>query len=171
MSRICLALLSVAMLAACGDSGQPLAPKTPAPTTPRTSAAQAVTVSFLTPYSSTVFVPCANGGAGEVVKSSGTVHRVVHNTLNANGFHITLHANPQNVTGIGQTTGDVYQTRGTFTAHQNLVAGVTESIHETFLLVGPGPNNNFKMTTTSHVTVNANGEVVVDTDDFSIECS
>lgn len=168
MSRICLALLSVVMLAACGDSGQLLAP---APSTPRAAAAQAVTVSFFTPYNSTVFVPCANGGAGEVVKSTGTVHRVVHNTLNANGFHITLHANPQNVTGTGLTTGDTYQTRGTFTAHQNLIPGVTETIHETFKLVGPGPNNNLTMTTTSRLTINANGEVVLDSDSFSIECS
>jgi|1185.fasta_scaffold173154_2 hypothetical protein len=169
MSRICLALLSVVTLAACGDSGQLLSP---APSTPRASAAATQTVILNTPYQSKVFVPCANGGAGEAVESRGIIHRVIHITENANGFHLTLHGNPQGVTGTGLTTGDTYQTNGVFNAHENdLIPGVTESIRDAFKLVGPGPDNNFSVITTFHLTINANGEVVVDSEDFSIECS
>jgi hypothetical protein len=39
MQRICIALLSIAALAACGDSGQPLAPKAAAPGAARADAA------------------------------------------------------------------------------------------------------------------------------------
>jgi predicted small lipoprotein YifL len=170
MSRICLAMLSVVALAACGDSGQLLAP-TP-PTTRADAAAVTETESFLTPYNSKVFVSCANGGAGEVVKSTGTIHRVIHVTETANGFHLTLHANPQNVSGTGLTTGDTYQTRGTFNAHQNFGPGATETIHETFMLVGPGPDNNLRWTTSYHLTINANGEITIyDVEPLSIECS
>lgn len=169
MSRICPALLSVIMLAACGDSGQLLAP---APATPRASAAATQTVILDTPYQSKVFVPCANGGAGEAVESRGTIHRVIHITQNANGFHLTLHANPQDVTGTGLTTGDTYQTRGTFNAHENdLIPGVTETIRDAFKLVGPGPDNNYSLVTTIHLTINANGEISQESEDFSIECS
>lgn len=169
MSRISLALLSVVTLAACGDSGQLLSP---APATPRASAAATQTVIFDTPYRSKVFVPCANGGAGEKVESVGTIHRVLHITANDNSFHITLHANPQDVKGTGLTTGDTYQTRGTFNAHENdLIPGVTESIRDAFKLVGPGPDNNFSIVETIHLTINANGEVVVDSEEDSVECS
>ncbi|MBV9109102.1 MAG: hypothetical protein JO306_06835 [Gemmatimonadetes bacterium] len=169
MSRTCLALLSVATLAACGDSGRLLSP---APATPRASAAVTTTRNFDTPYRSKVFVPCANGGAGEKVESVGTIHRLIHITANDNSFHITLHANPQDVTGTGLTTGDTYQTRGTFNAHENdVLPGVTESIRDAFKLVGPGPDNNFTIVETYHLTINNNGEPVVDTEEFSIECS
>ena len=169
MSRICLAMLSVVTLAACGDSGQLLAP---APSTPRAAAAQTQTVVFDTPYHSEVFLACANGGAGEEVHSFGTIHRVIHVTENANGFHLTLHANPQNVTGTGEITGDTYQARGTFTGQQNnVIPGTTVSIHDTFFLVGPGPDNNLKITTTYHLTINANGEITTESGTDSIECS
>jgi hypothetical protein len=166
-----LAMLSIVALAACGDSGQLLAPTPSTAPTLRAAAAQTETESYFTPTVFSRYVPCANGGAGEVVDVTGTVHRVFHVTENANGFHITLHANPQRVVGTGRRTGDTYQARGIFTLHQNVVAGATETIHDTFQLVGQGPDNNLTLRQTSHITINANGELTVVNQDFSLECS
>jgi hypothetical protein len=170
MSRISLALLSVIALAACGESGQPLAPAT-APNA-RRAAAETTTESYFTVTNAVRFVPCANGGAGEVVDISGTVHRVEHVTETENGFHLVLHANPI-VTGVGRTTGDTYQARGGFNLSFNVGPGETETVRDVFKLVGPGPNNNLTVTFAKfHYTINANGELVVLNEDaFSVECT
>lgn len=52
-----------------------------------------------------------------------------------------------------------------------MAAGATETIHDTFKLVGQGPDNNLTLIETSHVTINANGEVTVVNQDFSIQCN
>jgi len=44
-------------------------------------AAAASTQIVVTPISITKFVPCANGGLGEAVSLSGTIHSVFHVTL------------------------------------------------------------------------------------------
>jgi hypothetical protein len=171
MSRSYLALLSVVMLAACGESGQPLAPTT-APTA-RRGAAITETTNFDTPTHVKRFVPCANGGLGEPVVFEGTVHRLVHVTENENGYHVTFHANPRQVSGTGLITGDKYQARGEFTAHTNVGPGMTETVRDVFQLVGQGPNNNLTITFNEyHFTINANGELVVlNQEAFSVECT
>src|SRR6266705_2012028 len=51
------------------------------------------------------FVPCANGGAGEVVQLSGRLLIVEATTIDASGgFHLTTQVSPQDVAGIGLTT-------------------------------------------------------------------
>src|SRR5262245_11131203 len=54
------------------------------------------------------FVPCADGGAGEDVHLTGTIHTIIRTTINGNKVGIKTQTNPQRVSGIGQTTGDVY---------------------------------------------------------------
>jgi len=164
-------MLSVAVLAACGDSGQPLAPTTAAPRAPLVSATTTVTNEF-TPYSSLQFVPCANGGAGEDVLLEGTLHSVTRTTESASGnFSFTVHENPQGVTGTGAITGDKYQGTGAFTLRGTLAAGQEMTVTESFLVVGPGPDNNFTVHLTGHFTVNANGEFTSDFFNTSVECS
>lgn len=172
MSRISLALLSVVMLAACGEAGQPLeATRTTAPTSRKS--AETFTDSYFTPAGGVRFVPCANGGLGDVVDLSGRVHRVEHVTETENGYHIVLHANPTNVVGIGRRTGDRYQANGVFNLSLNVGPGETATVRDVFQLVGPGPNNNLTITFRDyHYTINANGELVVLKEEaFSVECT
>lgn len=173
MSRISLALLSVVVLAACGESGQPLEATRTATPTSRKAAADGYTDSYFTPINGVRFVPCANGGLGDVVDISGRVHRVEHVTENANGFHIVLHANPTNVKGVGRRTGDVYQANGVFNASFNVGPGETQTVRDVFQLIGPGPDNNLTITFREyHYTINANGELVVsNVEAFSVECT
>ena len=171
MSRLCIAMLSIAVLAGCGDSGQPLAPTPAAPPAARASAETATTISYV-PTSATAFVPCANGGAGEIVELSGTLHRVTHVTETGNGtVHIKLHENLQDVSGTGLTTGDTYRGAGSFNGEVTLGPGQVRTIENQFLLIGPGPDNNFTVRSLRHLTVNANGEVTVQTVVTSMECS
>jgi hypothetical protein len=130
--------------------------------------ATALTVNLQMPIAIVVFVPCAAGGAGEFVSLSGTLHELIHVTIDANGaFHLKFLDQPQGVRGIGQTSGAVY--RGT---------GGTQSLSNTnpftfvnnFRVIGPGPNNNFLVHEIFHITVNANGELTTNPVNFSAEC-
>lgn len=171
MRRFCIAMLSAAVLAACGDSGQPLAPPTLAPTAPLVSATTTVTNEFV-PIVNTTFVSCANGGAGEDVLFEGTLHTLTRTTESASGqVSYTVHENPQGVKGTGQITGDTYQLSGTATDRGTLGPGQTATLTLRFLAIGPGTDNNFYLRLTGHYTVNANGEFTADFFEVASECS
>src|SRR5688572_27059359 len=74
--------------------------------------ATTTTTNEVVPFATTVFVPCANGGAGEFVDLEGSLHIVTHLTVNGNGFSAKTHYQPQGVSGVGQTTGDQYNAVG-----------------------------------------------------------
>lgn len=117
------------------------------------------------------FVPCAAGGAGELVDLSGTLHVLFHTTLDGRGgFHAKSHFQPQGVTGIGLTTGDVYQ--GTGVTQEQLTGAVGEEYTriDNFRLIGVGPDNNLLIHDTLHFTVNANGVVSAYVSNYSVEC-
>lgn len=171
MPRVACALLSVVLLAACSESGQPLAPSTRAPAVPRSSATTTIQ-NLDIPFSSLQFVPCANGGAGENVLLEGTLHLVSRFTVSANGeASATVHENLQGVSGTGQITGDKYQGTDSNTLGATLAAGTTFTQTSSFQVIGPGPDNNFTAHLTSHFTVNANGEITSDHFISSVECS
>src|SRR5262244_125200 len=59
-----------------------------------------------TNISLTVFVPCAAGGAGEIVDLSGPLHTLVTFTINGNNVSGKFHFQPQGIRGVGETTGN-----------------------------------------------------------------
>jgi len=126
------------------------------------------------PFDEVVFVPCANGGAGEFVELSGSLNFVFHTTFdNSGGRHLQLHSNLQGVSGTGTTTGTRYRASQSDLDEFNEVAGDApfESTTVTsFRIVGQGPGNNFVVHESAHFTVNAGGEVTAQHDHFSVEC-
>jgi hypothetical protein len=119
------------------------------------------------------FVPCANGGAGEVVRFSELHSGTFHVTISAN--RVTMHGNGSHrLRGAGLSTGDQYQ--NTYTAQWNFSGSLINgqfselviNVHD--VTTGPGPGNNFLVHATYRVIVNANGDVTVERDDFRIEC-
>jgi len=126
------------------------------------------------PINISVFIPCAAGGAGESVELSGTLHLLFEITVDSNGgVHMKTHAQPQGVRGVGLTTGDKYQGTGVTQDHSNFGSDglpVTFTFVDNFRIIGQGPGNNFLVHQTFHVTVNANGKVTADVDNFSVEC-
>jgi hypothetical protein len=132
----------------------------------------AVVTNVNVPLDTTVFVPCANGGAGENVHLSGPHHMLISLTSDARGaLHAHFTFNPQGIHGIGSITGRTYQGVGKTEGNFNGNAGSTNTLGLTFDLVGQGPGNDLKVHETMHVTVRADGTVTASVDDFRLTCS
>jgi hypothetical protein len=126
-----------------------------------------------TPFS--VFVPCANGGAGEFVFSSDlTLHVLVSLTTDAaGGFHIASHLQPMGGNGVGVVTGDKYQATGGSRDGRSFNSGglpFVETFVDNFRWIGPGPGNNLFVHATYHVTTNENDVSTAFVDNTSVEC-
>jgi hypothetical protein len=150
-----LAVTAIALVGAAGAGAQ----------------AMTVTTNEQIPFATVVLVPCANDGAGELVELSGTLHVLSHVTIDAQGgLHVKQHAQPQGISGIGLTTGDSYRGTGVTQSEFNATAAEEQTFINNFRIIGQGPDNNFLVHSTFHVTVNANGEVTTVVDNFSVEC-
>jgi hypothetical protein len=137
------------------------------------TAAQAEVVSNETvSYAYGGFVPCANGGAGEILTGTIDVHNLITSTVNGNVDTWQFQFQPHGSL-VGRITGDTYQltglTRGMYTDslqddHRTL------TYVNSFQLIGPGPENNLLVREIAHITINDDDEVVIDHDDWSVEC-
>lgn len=138
------------------------------------ASATTVTTNTTFPISlSGVFVPCAAGGAGELVDLSGNFHDLFHTTSDGSGgFHVEAQDNPQGVSGVGETTENKYQETGAIHFSFNVTAGgtIVETYVSSYRLIGQGPGNNFLVHNNLHVTVNPDGTVTSFHDSFSISC-
>ena len=129
-----------------------------------TPARAGIVVNQSSPISLSVFVPCAAGGAGEVVDLSGFVHTLVTATINGNNVSGKTQNQPQGVIGVGETTGLKYQGTGVTTDNFKMSfrnGQATETFVNRFDIIGQGPGNNLYLQETAHITVNANGTVTV----------
>jgi hypothetical protein len=138
------------------------------------TAAQAEVVTNETisaPFS--VFVPCANGGAGELISGTIDLHILVTSTVNGNNVSGKTHFQPQGGSLVGAVTGDTYRATG---VTQDRFEGSLQNgqFNATFVnnfrMIGPGPGNNLLVHENFHVTINANGDVTVTHDNFSVDC-
>jgi hypothetical protein len=133
----------------------------------------AVTVNETDFFAASFLVPCAAGGAGEIVDISGPLHVLMSFTINGNNLSGMFHFQPQGITGIGETAGDKYQAVGV-TAQTFKVSLQNGQANQTFInnfgLIGQGSASNFLVHENMHVTVNANGTVTVVHDNFLVEC-
>ena len=120
------------------------------------------------------FVPCAAGGAGELVDLSGPLHTLITFTINGNNVSGTTHFQPQGVSGTGETTGDKYQATGVTKDTSFKASFQNGQAQQTFLnnfrIIGTGPGNNFLVHELTHITINANGIVTVLHDNLSVLC-
>lgn len=125
------------------------------------------------PFSTQVYIPCAAGGAGEFVEISGNLHVVFHVTINGNNAIIKSHAQPQGISGVGMTTGLMYQATGVTQDISKSSASNGQyaySFVNNFRIIGQGPGNNYIVQNLFHVTFNANGELTAEVDNFTSEC-
>jgi hypothetical protein len=121
-----------------------------------------------------VWVFCANGGNGEFVRLTGELHVLNLVTFDQDGgLHIESHYQPMGVTGYGEVTGDKYQATGVTRENLNIrPAGYPYGYTyvNNFRIIGQGTGNNFLIHENSHVTINADGEVTTQADNFRAEC-
>ena len=137
------------------------------------SAAQAEVVTNETvSYAYSGFVPCANGGAGEILTGTIDVHNLITSTVNRNVDSWQFQFQPRGSL-VGSTTGDTYQltgvTRGTYNDIQQS-GEYTLTYVNSYQLIGPGTGNNLRVREVAHVTADGD-DVVVRHDGLSIECT
>jgi hypothetical protein len=140
---------------------------------PAFAQALAITTNDFVPFAQLAFVPCANGGAGELVLIQGTLHIQQHITINGNRATIKSHFQPQGAGGTGLTTGDTYNAVGVTQEVDTLAltGGASEfTFVNNFRLIGQGPDNNLQVHQLVHVTINADGTVTTVVDNTSVEC-
>jgi hypothetical protein len=121
-----------------------------------------------------VFVPCAAGGAGELVDLSGPLHTLITFTINGNNVSGMAHFQPQGLSGTGEATGDKYQATGVTKDSSFKLSFQNGQANQTFVnnfrIIGQGPGNNYLVHEVAHITFNANGTVTVLHDNLSIDC-
>ena len=141
-------------------------------TQPATAAA--ATRVIRVPVDSRLYLPCANGGAGEVVHFTGMILGVSSGGPNAaGGFHAVSVEVEQGVHGVGETSGDRYvehfvnlfmSTSGPggypLTSTQQLIYRIDSS--------GAGVDSAIRLR--SHTTIDANGVTTVSTGAESMDC-
>jgi hypothetical protein len=133
----------------------------------------AVTTNDVTDVNITAFVPCADGGNGELVNLSGPLHTLISSTLNGNNVSGYYHFQPQNVSAACETTGANYQAVG---VTQESFKGSLQNgqlnftIVNNFRIIGEGAGNNLLVHETMHLTINADGTATAFHDNFMFEC-
>lgn len=107
--------------------------------------------------------PCTR----EQVRLEGDIQFVSHATFDQDGgIHSQVQVTPQNVIGVGLSTGAEYRFSGAVTSSENFHWQPGDSA-ETFTLVdqhrfiAKGVSENTVMQETFHVTINANGDLTV----------
>jgi hypothetical protein len=134
----------------------------------------AVQVNDVSDINLTFFVPCAAGGAGELVDLSGPLHTLITFTINGNNISGMAHFQPQGIVGFGESTGDKYQATGVTKdssfkgSFQN--GQFSQTYVNNFRILGQGPGNNYLVHETIHITFNADGTLTVFHDNFSVDC-
>ncbi len=138
---------------------------------PTLAQATTVTNNFQQPLDMFVFVPCARGGAGELVHLTGTLHILFVDTIDAQGgVHSKFHFQPQGVSGNGLISGDKYQATGETQGTFNARVGSEFTFVNNFKVIGQGPGNNFLVHENVHVTFLADGTLTANVDNFSVKC-
>jgi hypothetical protein len=136
-----------------------------------TAAQAAVTTNEQVSLAFAGFVPCANGGAGEILSGTIEVHNLITSTVNANHVSDQFQFQPHG-SMVGAITGDTYRVTGIARgiSIENLQNGqYTLTYVNTFQLIGPGPGNNLLVHEIAHITRNGD-DVIVQHDNLSIDC-
>jgi hypothetical protein len=137
------------------------------------TASAAVTTNETQPLSSSIFVPCAAGGVGEVVDLTGSIHVLRTTTVTGNVVNGTEHFQPQGVRGVGEITGSTYEATGVTQQHFSfqLDGGHGEtSFVNTVRVIGHGGVPSFSVHETTHMAMASDGTLTVTHDTLSVDC-
>ena len=159
--RIGTLLGIVAGIAACAESPSPVAPRA-LDATPAT--AEVSSTELVVPFSASLWVSCANGGAGESVALAGSLSIRSHEVTNEDGVtRLWTQWRPVGVVGVGATSGQRYRgTGGTFEGLVDRSEGSVYSVVNNFRIIGQGPANNMTMHMVIKQVFNANGELTAE---------
>jgi hypothetical protein len=124
------------------------------------------------PFETTVFVPCANGGAGEDVRLTGFTNFIYGLNWTDRGFTLVYHDNVHQVTGVGLSSGESFVASG---GTNETVIGVWYSTqwvgNTTTQMKIVGQNNKFTIIYKHHITVSQDGSVTVNNTEQTADCN
>ncbi|HEY1870518.1 MAG TPA: hypothetical protein VGG71_05630 [Chitinophagaceae bacterium] len=133
------------------------------------SSARSSTVAV--PFENTLFVSCANGGAGEDVAMTGKTNFVYHIEWNDHGFSMVYHDNTREIKGVGAITGDNFVGSG---GTQGNVSGSWESGQWVGTTISrlkiEGNNSSYTFNYHYHITITPDGDVTVKILNQSVTC-
>jgi hypothetical protein len=119
------------------------------------------------------FIPCANGGLGEEILFTGSLHLITHVTMGGNRVSV-FEAAAFHETGTGLSTGDKYESTVAYRWQPVSGSLVNGQFSTAFVahaaITGPGPGNNMYFPVTFHITINANGEVTAEVERGDFTC-
>ncbi len=124
-------------------------------------------------FSATVTVDCDNDGTPEdLVELSGDLHVLITETTNDNVTTTKAQFVPRNVTGTGLITGATYRGVGltTQTSTQVNDGPLVFTFVNNFYIIGQAGGYRYLVHETFHVTVDADGNVVVEHDSTFVTC-
>jgi hypothetical protein len=130
-----------------------------------------VVVNRSVPLNFSVFVPCAASGAGESIDLTGDLHvRLAFSFSSSGGLHAQMEAQPQNLSGVGETSGLEYHATGVDQTSMNFHLGMTSTFTSSFRITGPDADSSYLVHQSVHVTLNPSGSLTASADNFSVEC-
>jgi hypothetical protein len=165
-------LLAAASLVACSES--PMAPGGFSAVPEGFEAITEVTTQNVG-FGGSIWVSCANGGAGESVSLSGELRMKTQTfeSKKTGEVLVRLQSQPSDVDGVGSVTGASYHGAGVaIEAEHRSPSSEAYNYHfiHNFLIIGQGPGNNILVHTNVHQTLNANGEAVSSVNLDKAEC-
>ena len=123
------------------------------------------------PYDNTVYVPCANGGAGEYVHLNGRTNFLYTISWTDHGFTYGYHANSYAIKGVGLTSGEQFVASGTTEGqvaaswvNERWIAIITDQLRVT------APNTSFVVKNKYHVTTTPDGDALINLREQEVEC-
>jgi len=100
----------------------------------------------------------------------GTMHILLHETMDGvGGFHMKAHIQSMGLIGTGEVTGDKYQATGVTRDILNGKVGENYTLVNNHRLIGPSVNNLLVHEVYRYM-VNADGELVLEFDHWSMTC-
>lgn len=168
-----LSVFTVALLFSCtknaADASTPAAEEATAASASSNSTSG--NIIHAVPFETTLFVPCANGGAGEDVTLTGFTNFIYQMTWTDQNFTLVYHDNVHKVTGIGASSGETFVASG---GTNGTVMGSWVNSQWTGTTIQQlrvvGRNNSFFVTYKYHITVTSDGKVIVSSNEDTADC-
>jgi len=124
------------------------------------------------PFETTVFVPCANGGAGEDVRLTGFTNFIYGLVYTDRGFSLLYHDNVHQVKGVGLSSGESFVasggTNGTVSGEWYSSQWVGNTTTQMKIV---GQNTRFTVIYKHHITVSQDGSVTVNNTEQTADCN
>ena len=123
------------------------------------------------PFETTLFVPCANNGAGEDVVLTGSINFVQQLSWTDHGFTLVYHDNVKGLKGAGLSSGETFVasggTNGTVMGSWVNSQWTGTTIRQLRVI---GQDSHFFMNYKYHITVTSDGNVKVNSAEQTADC-